>query len=344
MALKTRVTALVFALFFLALTLVSCAGTPVISCGKQSYDARLFSFALTLSKTQTLAKIQGTSQNLQDDASIWTTDLGDGSTYADLVLSSCLNTVKMTLFYANYATERGAELSKEEEAAAMQNVTAILNTFSTRQEFDSYMAKYGFDYDLIRRYYLLDMLSQKGMRLFYNSTDTSLTNDDVRAYYEENYVSAIFFYVNETDVLLSNGKTVPLTDEEKAEKAAFFDKAHKQISEGGSFADFMKDSDGGQFEDGKVQTFLLSSVSPEGLRDKLSSMQEDSLSVYQGEKGRYLIYKAALSEEFYEENSGTMTLSVISLREEEILSEKTHLFTQDDTYFNSIDVANLAIF
>ncbi len=345
MALKTRVLCLLTALFLLAGALTSCSGKTVLSYGSQKLDERLFRYALTLNKTKTLSNITGTSQGLTDDPSVWTTPLADGSTYGQLVLNETLDMLKMTLFYCDYAKKNGISLSETEKAEALANVQKVVSSFPSRAEFDRYMKTYGFDYDLLCRYYELDALSQAGMRAYYNHPLTSLTKADVRAYYEENYVRAVYLYVNETETTLPNGKTVLLSEEEKATRTAFFDEAEEAIRGGKPFSDYMKESDTvSSFADGKLRTFLSSSVMPEELKTAFVSSPLDEISVYQGEKGRYLIQRVTLDEEYFEENTNAMTLVLISEREAVILQEQKDSFLLDQAYFDSVDLTTLAIF
>ena len=207
------------------------------------------------------------------------------------------------------------------------------------------MKKYGFDYDLLCRYYEMDSLSQAGMRAYYNNPLTSLTKADVKAYYEENYVRGIYLYVNETETTLPNGKTVALTEEEKAERTAFFNEAEEAVRGGAEFADYMKQSDtASSFSDGNMRTFARSSISPEELKTAFSLAPMDELFVYQGTKGRYLVHRTQPDEDYFNENTDSMTLMLISEREEVILEEQASSFRFDPSYFDSFDVANLAIF
>lgn len=343
MSLKTRILSLFLALALSLPPLVSCSGRAVLSCGSQSMDERLFSYALTLNKTKSLATIKGSSQNLVDDEAIWTTDLGDGTTYADMVLESTVKTLKMTLFYADYALQNDVTLSADEKAAVDENLKTILASFEDRAAFDSYMASYGFDYDLLHRYYTLDALSQAGMRAYYAHPLTSLTSADVKDYYKEHYATYIYFFVNETDTLLSNGKRVPLSEEDRAEKAALFEKVQKDVKSEEDFKRWLDKSDDNVFADQKAVTTLLSSA-PQGLVRDLKEADEDSLFVAEGEKGRYLVYKAELSEDYFNENSQGLLLTLISEREDVLLEEQEDLFFKDEAFLKTVNVATLKIF
>lgn len=346
MALKTRVLSLFAALFLLASSLCSCAGKTVLSFGNQTLSERLFSYALTLNKTKMLSEILGSNQNMTDDPAIWTTALDEsGETYGDLLINRTLDTLKMTLFYCDYAKKNGITLSAEDEKSALANVNKVVSSFPSRKDFDTYMKKYGFDYELLCRYYTLDALSQAGMRAYYQNPKTSLTKADVRAYYEKEYLRAIYLFVNETDTTLANGKTVNLTEAEIAERKAFFDKAHDAILNGASFADYLKDSDtSSAFEAGQARTFLASKATPEELKKALLDAPVGTLSTHQGQKGRYLILREELDDAFFEENYEAMTLVLIAERETVILQENEASFVKNQAYFSSVDVANLAIF
>ncbi len=343
MALKTRSLCLFLALLLGVLPLCACAQNTVLSYRGVTLDERLFSYALTLTKTKMLSTLTGTTQNLTDDPSIWTTDLGDGETYADVALENTLKTMKMTLFYAAYAKEEDLVLGKEEKESAKENVENIVSSFGSRDAFDSYMSGYGFDYDLILSYYELDALSQLGMRSYYNHPLTSLTQADVQTYYEENYVTAVYLYVNETDVTLQNGKTVPLDEAEKKERTAFFEAAKKGIESGKPFSDYLEKSDAFSHEEGEADTFLLSSVSPIALQTALKEATENELFEVKAAKGRYLVRKEALSESFLEKNSDALLLKLISDREDALL-ESEDGFVLNEAYFASLDIANLAVF
>lgn len=344
MAWRTRVFCLVLALCLGAFSLSSCAKESVLRYGEESLSEDLFCYALTLTKTKMLATLSGSSTNLQDSPEIWTTELEDGSTYADLVVENTLKTVQMTLFYAAFAKENGVMLTDSEKEAASASVQQIVSSFESRADFDRYMAAYGFDYELLCRYYELDALSQAGMRAYYAHPLTSLTEADVKDYYEAHYVTGIFLYVNETDTLLSNGKRVPLSAEEKEKRSSFFDGAAREIEKGAPFSDFLEESDNNAFEDGAAKTMLLSAVTPEVLKGALGEMEEGVLRTVKSEKGRYLVKKEALSEEFYEENAEALLLSLVSERETEILESSASSFWKNEAYFTSLDVANLAIF
>lgn len=345
MALKTRVLCFLFALFFVCLPLCSCAAHGVVSYGSQTLDDRLFSYALTLNKTQTLSKITGTSKDLTDDESIWSSTLSDGSTYADLVLSSTLKTMKMTLFYCDYAKKNNISLTEEERAAALENVTAIVDSFSSREAFDKYMSAYGFDYDLLCRYYLQDYLSQKGMRAYYKNPLTSLTQADVLRYYEEEYVTAAYLFVNTKVKTLPNGKTMLLTEEEISSARALFRNLEEQAQNGVPFSEFLSTAEVKcPFEGGLASTFLLSSVLPVNLNAALKEKDAGTLFSVEEEDGLYLVKKEEISQDFFNENLDALTLSLISVREEELLKEKDSDFFVDTAYFDSIDIATLAIF
>lgn len=344
MSLKTRVFCLFLAVVCVGFSLVSCSEKAVLSCGARSVDARLFRYALTLTKTKTLSTLLGSSQNLVDDAQYWTTDLGDSTTYGDLVVENTLKTLKMTLFYSNYADEKGLSLSAEEQALAQENVQKILSSFDSRAAFDDYMGSYGFDYSLIERYYELDALSQAGMRAYYSHPSTALTQADVRAYFEAHYATVVYLYVNETDTVLSNGKRVPLTAEQKEERAAFFDAAAQSVRSAEDFKTFNQKTDDALFADGKPQTLLISSLKTEKLQEAARTLQEGSSTVVQAERGRFLLWKEPLDEAFLTEYSDALLLSLISEREEEILKQEEDSFTLDSAFIDSLDVATLPIF
>lgn len=344
MAPKRRAIPLFLALALCFSCLFSCAEKGVLSYGSQSLSSDLFTYALTLNKTKTLATLLGSSQNLEDDPAIWTTDLGDGTTYADTVLDNTLSTMKMTLFYCTYAEEQGITLSAEEEQSVKESVEEIVSSFSSRKAFDEYMQTYGFDYDLIYRYYELDTLSQAGMRAYFQHPLTSLTEADVKAYYTEHYVTLLYLYVNETDMTLSNGKTVPLSEEQKAERSTYFEDAKAAVDAGGALGDWLEKSDDSTFSDKEKKTLLKSNVTPSALSAFVEEMDEGQTVVFSGEKGRYLVQKFETDEDFFEEYYEALLLSVISEREAVLLEEKKDDFVLNSSYFDHVNVADLAIF
>ena len=342
---RVRFAALLLAVLTVAFSLASCAAPGVLSYGETAADARLFTYALTLTKTQTLAALSGSSTELEDSPELWKTDTGSGKTYGDLVLEKTLSTFEMTLFYANWAKENGVTPDEELKANTRETISKILSTFSSRKEFDRYMGTYGFDYDLICRYYELDALSTAGMRAYYQYPATSLTQADVKAYYRENFVTCLYLAVNEKNQTLANGKTVPLTEDEKAERTAFFEKAAEDVKAGGDLAGWVKRNGQSEFgEEPAAATYQLSSVSPAELREALTEMDEEEVRAVETPGARYLVKRFKPDENYFEENTDALFSAVVSLREKEILQEHGGEFVKNETFFSELDISSLPIF
>lgn len=341
---RHRLLALFLCLCLVCGALSSCAGGGVLSYGSQSLDERFFTYLLTMNKTQTLAALYGTTSSLTDNAEIWSSEAREGVTYGEAVVEETLNTLKMTLFYCDYAEKNGLSLSAEERAAAEKSLQSVVSSFESRAAFDAYMKPYGFDYDLLRRYYELDALSSVGMRAYYQYPATALTQADVRSYYADNFVTLLFYYANETDVTLPNGKVAPLTEEEAAARRAAFDAVETAVRGGAPLSSFLEDSDFTGFESGEAETVPLSSVTPSALATALSQMEEDSLQTVTAGKGRYLIWRAPLDDAYFEENQDALLLAVLTEREEALLAEHEADFLLSESFFSSLDVASLPIF
>lgn len=346
MMLRKRAALLLFAPAFLLSFLVSCAQNAVVfSFGSQSVTKRLFSYALTLSKTQTLATLSGSAAEMEDRPEIWETPAADGKPLGDLVREQTEKSVSLMLFYADYAAQKGISLSAEERAAVTAQVDEIVAHFDSESAFRRYMAAYDIDYDLLVRYYELDALCAAGMRAYYAAAPTSLTEADVRDYYRQNYVTCLFVFYDLTDRLLENGKTVPLTEAQKAQKQAQIEAARSALLEGAPLSDFLAESDESTFSDGVPQTFSRADLASDALFDALFALADGESAELYADGGLYLMQKEALSDAYYEENlSGALLYAVKDLRERAILEENAAAFWRDDDALASFSVAALPVF
>ena len=199
----------------LTLAAAGCAGGgAVLSCGRRSINEAQFGYELALEKTSILNK-NGYSA---DNASVWSAADSEGVTVAEASMKELIKNESLKLYFADYAEKQGYPMNQADRDAVSSAMDNFVAGFGSRSEFDKYMDKVGVNYSMVKSMLELQYMNQKGQQLLFGAGGSmEVTDEAAREYFEKNFITVKYVYVNNVNVTYPNGKTVPMTEAQKAE-------------------------------------------------------------------------------------------------------------------------------
>lgn len=209
--------------FLMALVMLSacavmtgCSGKekyqPLISYGDKSVSVNMFTYILSSAKTVALYSL-GQSADVPE---MWDTE--GGKMFADYIMEDALKTSMSMVYYAATAEAYGETLTQEDKKEIEDTLNSLMQSYNVNKSgFNKMMAAYGVNYDILKEYYQLQYLAQKGKSYVLGEKGTHpITDEDYREYYNQNYITLRHLNLNNINKVGANGKEVILTDEEKA--------------------------------------------------------------------------------------------------------------------------------
>jgi len=146
---------------------------------------------------------------------------GNPVDFQDMVKGSIISQIKQIIILTNKAEELGVSLTAEEKANAKQ----AAEIFCDKAEGKAILKAAGANEKLIAKIYEENALASKVQKEAVKDVDTNVSDDEAR----QTSVFKLVFGLNKTD---DEGKTVEMTDDEKAEQLAKAQEALAQIQDG----------------------------------------------------------------------------------------------------------------
>lgn len=146
---------------------------------------------------------------------------GNPVDFQDMVKGSVISQIKQIIILVNKAEEMGISLTAEEKAEAKE----AAKLFCGKAEGKAILETCGADEELIRTIYEENALASKVQKEAVKNVDTNVSDDEAR----QTSVFKLVFKLTKTD---AEGKTVDMTDDEKAEQLTKAQDALSQIQSG----------------------------------------------------------------------------------------------------------------
>jgi len=218
-----------------ALVCMMAIGT-ITGCGQQASEQSqtlLFTYddrEVYLDEAWTYAKIaQATYENAYAQMfgdEMWTMQVsvdeaGNPVDFQQMVKGSVISQIKQVIVLVNKAEELGVSLTAEEKADAKE----AASLFCDKAQGKAILKECGADKALIETIYMENALASKVQKDAVKNVDTNVSEDEAR----QTTVFKLVFGLSTTD---DEGKTVDMTDDEKAEQLAKAQDALAQIQAG----------------------------------------------------------------------------------------------------------------
>ncbi len=178
---------------------VSCSsGNFAMKIGDRVISADRYKAAAASIKSQFL-----TSNNLEDTDDLWSKYIDESYSstvqeYLDSMIQSYLITYNL---YSIHFDELGLTLDEDTIAEIEQTMEGYINQYGSREELDKSLQEQGFSYDDFEQQYY-DEAKKKAVIMYYfgpDSTEDPVSNDDLRAYYEEYYTKVKHIFLSTKD-------------------------------------------------------------------------------------------------------------------------------------------------
>lgn len=202
----------------LAMGLAGCSKAPevdgtqiVATVGDEEVTLGLASYLLRDQQAQTMAYYEMFSSSYGMDMSgvtIWDEEAEDGTTYADEAKAQVMDSIKSMYALKLHAADFDVEITEEEQA----NIDEAAKAFIESNEEDTLKAM-GVSESDIAEYLTLITLESKMYNPMVADVDTEVTEEEANQ--TKITMSRISIKGTETD---EDGNTIPLTEEELAEK------------------------------------------------------------------------------------------------------------------------------
>ncbi|MBE6593826.1 MAG: hypothetical protein E7642_07545 [Ruminococcaceae bacterium] len=251
-----KIVALLMAMLVFAACLAGCAsktGTPMMTLKKTELTENVFSLYLSRTKgTLCSAYVYG-ADALND--TFWDTKWdAEGKTYNEHYTDLVLQSAKNTLAALHVFEEKKLKLPKSTLEEIDKDLEELMeqDAGGSRAEFDSILAEYGANYDVLREAYVIEAKVNYLMDTLLGADGSLMGKEWINEYYEENYArfKQVFFYtsklVYETD---EDGQEIYYTS---SGKIAYDTSAKPKTNAAG---EAVKDANGDPIylrEDGKV--------------------------------------------------------------------------------------------
>ncbi len=237
-----------FALLFATLFSLSGCGQSAValSYGDSVVTANMYRYWLCSYKGTFLY----TYTDMTDTDAFWDSILYEDITAEDYLNASVLENVKRTLLCMELFDQYGLTLPDYAVEGVDQYISELMDAYAdgSKVKFNQTLSQYGVNMDMLRQIYLEE---EKPARVFAYLYDdggpNTLTEEDLDAYYRENYVRVRHIYVNDAYEYVtneagyqqydSNGTALmrELNETEAAAKAEKIAAIEKALAEGQDF-------------------------------------------------------------------------------------------------------------
>ncbi len=349
MKILKRTLVLSLVCFLLLPTLFSCArdeSETVFQYGDTRMSEKMFIYELSAMKTELLSEngITGT-----DIPEVWVTEVGEGTTYDDLIYAQCQANICSVIYFADYAKTHGGGLTEEDNAAVQKTLDDLTAQMGSKKAVNNYLKTYGIDYDIYREYLELYSLYYKGVNLAYaEGGEHAFTESEIMDYYEKNFVTVKHVAVGtELAGADEEGNYIYFTDEEKAEKQKKIENIRQSLADGADFDEFYLESEDGQALDYPNGYTITSGV----MGDEMKGYEEVALSLDVGEVGEwekegishYFIKRVDLLESDVENCAGYITSVLMQQDMLTTVFEHYDEFTMNEEIIDSYNMASALV-
>ncbi len=245
---KKSVRLFAFALLFAALlSLGGCGRSAVaLSYGDSVITTNMYRYWLSSYK----GTFMYTYTDMTDTDLFWDSILYEDTTAEDYLNASVLENVKRTLICMELFDQYGLTLPESTAAGIDRYISDLMDAYAngSKVKFNQTLAQYGINTDMLREIYLEQEKPAAVFAYLYdNGGPNTLTEEDLDAYYRENYVRVRHIYVNDAFEYVTNEEgyrqydskgtalTRDLNETEAAEKAGKIAAIEKALSEGQDF-------------------------------------------------------------------------------------------------------------
>jgi hypothetical protein len=320
-----RLVSCLLCAFIMVPMLAACAGlgTPVMSLGSTEITANMLQFWLSRYKATMIhqygAAIKNEYVNL--DAFLDSKVDGTDKTYDQLFTENVKNIATTYLASLHLYDELGLSLPDETVDKVDARIEELIEQFAegSRQEFNTVLAAYGVNYNILREIYLMEeKIAQLKEHLFGNGGAEQITAADKEAYYRENYVRMrqVCIYVNHCPQIDEDGKYVTdangyfayreMTEEENKAAREKAQKAYDLLKNGTVFETVLSEYDENTADDAYTQGMYLCSESAYvsdaahiKIYEALVDMEDGETRLIESENGLHIIQKMPLDEGAY---------------------------------------------
>ena len=350
---KIRITAFLLALTLFSLPFfTSCgAGKSAVEFQGEEVDTSLFQYLCSLKKTSYLYEAYGVSESqvsssqLQDNAAIWSATAEDGATVGDTLKSEVLDEVKLFLYMAKYAKDKGFTLGAEEKKIVKAQFDKAVANYGDKKEFNKAMKEYGVDYDQLLEYNYFQTLAYQGLELTFGENGTRrITDESVEKYFKDHYITTQCIFINTKDKTFPNGKVVGLPSEEKEAKMALADTVFQKATAGEDFTSLvMTYSDqGGEEESAKAGlTFREGGFVNAKAEKKAFEMKVGDIIRVDTDSGVYILCRKSLDQSYFDQAKDSIRTELEEVKKYALVSDVEKEFKINTDFLNKLDIASL---
>ncbi len=186
------------------LALSGCAWSPVaLSYGESVITTNMYRYWLSSYKGTFLY----TYSDMTDTDAFWDSVLYEDTTAEDYLNASVLENVKRTLLCMELFDQYGLSLPESTVAEIDLYIDDLMEAYAdgSKAKFNQTLAQYGVNADMLREIYLEEEKPAIVFSYLYeNGGPNTLTEEDLDAYYRENYVRVRHIYVNDAYEYVTN--------------------------------------------------------------------------------------------------------------------------------------------
>lgn len=206
----------------------------------------MFLFLLSQSKSTYLYSTTG---EFKDDKDLWSEESDDGKTVGEILFDETLDSALSILYYADVAEQNGITLTEEEENEITETLDTLVQSYGSQTQFNNEMIRFGVGYNILRDFYRLEALAQKGADSVLNEGGSDpISDDELLDYYKNNFITLRHIYFNTVYDDPDTGE--PLTQEQKDAKSARADEILDLVNnKGKKLSDFKDESEDGIIND-----------------------------------------------------------------------------------------------
>ncbi len=342
-------TALLLVMLLVFPLLFSCSkeeSEVVFAYGDVEMNEKTYMYELSVMKSQLLAESGVVGQDVPQ---VWTTEIGEGATYDDLIYAQCQMNICSVLYYADYAKNHGGELDENDNKTIDEKLEEIVSTLGSKRAVNEYLKTYGINYELYREYLELYALYSKGVQLAYaEGGDRAITESEMRDYYNEKFITvkhiAIGTELAGTD---EEGNYIYYTEEEQAEKQKKIEEIRTRIESGEDYGTLYLESEDGQaqlYPDGYTITSGALSEDMKGYETSALSLDIGEVAEWEKEGiAHYFIKRVELLESDFENCQNFILPLLIEQDMAKAVVENYDGFVMNQEIIDSYNMASMPV-
>lgn len=308
----TRAAALLLAILFFSLPLVSCRskGEPLFTYGSHSISDREFTYYLSTYKNAFLS----TYTDVKDTPDFYNSTMPDGRTGEEFLFDLAVENVSMTLICMELFDQNGLRFSNSIPDAIDAEIDDLIKEYAggSKQSLNSTLSAYGINVDILRDIYLEQEKTTAVYDYLYGDNGTiGVTDEEREAYCADHYVHVRHLYINNQyyypqredgySQRTENGELVmaPLPEEEAAAKNALVAEVEEALANGEDFdAVYERYSEDQYYENGYYLTRETDFI--DAVTDAAFALEEGEYTKVESDMGVHFILRLPLEERAWE--------------------------------------------